>query len=70
MPAVAVPSRNNAAVSLMLRPQRCWIAMNKAVPSGRAMNAKEKIVKESSSPSSCLTNGKNTLGKISTEAMP
>ncbi|MNT30824.1 hypothetical protein D3C72_1666360 [compost metagenome] len=58
MPTVAVPSRNSDAVSLMPRPQRRWMRMNSAVPNGRPMNAKEKIVKLYSSPASSLANGK------------
>ncbi|UWN51021.1 hypothetical protein ASALC70_03245 [Alcanivorax sp. ALC70] len=45
MPAVAVPSRNSEVVSFTLRSQRRWMVMNRAVPKGRAMNAKENTTK-------------------------
>ena len=70
MPTVAVPSRNSAMVSLVPRPQRRWIAIDTAVPMGRAMNANEKMTKAHSVPSSCGSNGKNTRGNTSTQAMP
>ena len=46
MPAVAVPSRNSAAVSLMPRPHWRWIHMKRAVPKGRATKAKANSMKE------------------------
>jgi|GEM_PF-5758416 len=70
MPQVAVPSRNRAAVSLAPRPQRRCTAIDSAVPNGRAMKANEKITNAHSMPSSSLSNGKNTLGNTSTQAMP
>jgi len=70
MPTVAVPSRNNATVSFVARPQRRWIAIDSAVPMGRMMNAKEKMTKAQSVPSSCGSKGKKTFGKTSTQAMP
>ena len=70
MPAVAVPSRNKAAVSLTLRPQWRWMVMNSAVPKGRAMKAKEKMVKAYSKPSRRPAKGKNTDGNTRTEAIP
>ena len=69
MPTVAVPSRNSAAVSGGA-PQRRWMAMDSAVPMGRAMKAKLKMTKDQSVPSSAGSNGKNTRGKTSTQAMP
>jgi len=44
MPAVEKPSRNSAIVSLVSRPRRRWMRMNKTVPMGRAMKAKENMV--------------------------
>ena len=57
MPAVEVPSRNSATVSLAPRPKRRWIAMNITVPTGRAMKASEKITKEYSVPFSAVREG-------------
>ena len=70
MPAVDVPSRNSAIVSLVPRPKRRWISMNSTEPNGRAMNATEKIANDQSVPSSGASNGKNSAGNTSTEAMP
>ncbi len=70
MPAVELPSKNSAMVSLVARPQRRWIAIDSTVPIGRAMNASEKIAKAQSVPSRRPMSGKNTAGKTSTEAMP
>ena len=44
--------------------------MDSAVPMGRAMKAKLKMTKDQSVPSSAGSNGKNTRGKTSTQAMP
>ena len=70
IPAVEQPSRNKAAVSLVLRPKRRWMAMPPSVPSGRTMKATANSAKASKVPSSRSTNGKNTDGNTSTEAMP
>ena len=70
MPAVAVPSRNRATVSLTPRPQRAWIDMNSTVPIGRATNASEKIANDHSVPCSRSMNGKNTAGNTSADAIP
>ncbi|MNT30796.1 hypothetical protein D3C72_1666070 [compost metagenome] len=65
-----MPSRNSAIVSLVSRPKRRWIAIEITVPKGRAMKANEKITKAQSTPSRRCSNGKNTAGNTSTEAMP
>ncbi|MCY1164497.1 hypothetical protein D9M73_43770 [compost metagenome] len=52
------------------RPQRRWISMNKAVPSGLAKKAKEKMTNAYSVPSSLSTKGKKTAGNTSADAMP
>ena len=70
MPAVEMPSRNSAIVSLASRPKRRWTAMEMTVPKGRAMKAKEKITKAKSVPSRRFSKGKNTAGKTRTEAIP
>ena len=70
MPAVAVPSRNSALVSLTPRPQRDWIFMKSTVPNGRAMNASANTANAASVPSRRSRNGKKIDGKISAEAMP
>ena len=70
MPAVDVPSRNSAIVSLVPRSKRRCSIMNKTVPSGRAMKANEKITNEYRVPFSGVANGKNTAGNTSTDAMP
>lgn len=58
MPTVAVPSRKSDAVSLVLRPHRRWMRMNRAVPNGRPIKANEKTVKLNSRPANSLANGK------------
>ena len=70
MPAVEMPSRKSAIVSLASRPKRCCRRMKTMVPIGRAMNANENTTKASSVPSSPFSNGKNTDGNTSAEAMP
>ena len=70
MPAVLVPSRNSAAVSLVPRLQRCWIQRKSTVPSGRETNARANTANESSVACSGSANGKNTFGNTSAEAMP
>ena len=70
MPAVQVPSRNRATVSLVLRSQRRWIHMKATVPIGRATNARAKIANDHKVPSSLPRNGKKIDGNTSTEAMP
>ena len=70
MPAVEVPSRNSAAVSLMPRPKRRWMRMNTIVPTGRAMKANEKTTNEYSVAFRRDSKGKKTAGNTSTDAMP
>ncbi len=70
MPAVLVPSRNSAAVSLVPRLQRDWIHRNSTVPSGRAMNASANTANEYRVACSGSAKGKNTFGNTSAEAMP
>ena len=70
MPAVAVPSRNSAAVSLTPRPQRFCTCMKSVVPKGLAMKARAKMAKAYSVPVSGSANGKNTWGNTITEAIP
>jgi hypothetical protein len=70
MPAVEMPRRNRAVVSFASRPKRRWIAMKAMEPIGRAMKANAKMTKAYSVPSRPRSNGKNTLGNTSTEAMP
>ena len=70
MPAVAVPSRNRAAVILVPRLQRAWMRRNSAVPSGREMNARAKIANEYRVACRGSAKGKNPFGNTRAEAMP
>ena len=70
MLTVQLPSRNSAIVSLKASPQRRWMAMDKAVPKGRAMKAREKMAKAISVPSSRDRKGNSSDGNTRTQAMP
>ena len=66
---VEVPSRNSAVVSLAPRPNFWSMAMNRAVPSGRARKARAKTAKDSSVPPTGPAKGKISCGNTTTEAM-
>lgn len=63
MPTVHTPSKNRAMVSLVPRPQRRWMAMEMAVPTGRTTKATASSAKAASVPSRRDKKGNRKDGK-------
>ena len=70
MPTVQTPSMNSAMVSLVPRPQRRWMAMEMAVPTGRTTKATASSAKAISVPSRRDRKGNRKDGKTRTQAIP